>query len=254
MRLAQPSKYVAYYRVSTAKQGASGLGLDAQKKAVADYIAARGGKLAAEFEEIESGKRSDRPKLDEALAECHMRHAILIVAKLDRLTRNTEFLMKLKSDQADIVFCDLPDVPPGPVGKFFLTQMVAVAELEAGLISQRTKDAFRQVRAKLNKGGHCKPSKKHPEGRDRLGNPENLGNGDLGRANSRESRMRKADQHAATFKPFIAKLQAKGITSYGAIARELMAEDMATSRQKSNWTPMQAWRLVRRIERMKEAA
>jgi DNA invertase Pin-like site-specific DNA recombinase len=225
-------KFVAYYRVSTQKQGVSGLGLDAQKKAVADYVAGKG-KVVAEFEEIESGRRSDRPKLDEALAECRLRQAILIVAKLDRLTRNTEFLLKLKNDQANIVFCDLPTIPPGCMGKFFITQMVAVAELEAGLISQRTKAALACVKAKGDK---------------KLGNPQNLRNADKGRDASRVVRKANADQRAAEFKPFIMKLRAKGITSFKAIARELTAQEIVTSRNKATWAPMQVSRLLKRIE------
>ena len=93
---------------------------------------------------MESGKRSDRPQLAAALAACRARRATLVIAKIDRLARNARFLLSVVegSGDAGVVFCDLPALPPGPVGKFMLTQMAAVAELEAGLTSQRTTAAL----------------------------------------------------------------------------------------------------------------
>ena len=137
-------RYVAYFRVPTERQGRSGLGLDAQREAVARHVASAGGAVAAEFQEIESGKRGDRPQLAAALAACRA-SATLLIAKLDRLARNARFLLGVVegSGEGGVVFCDLPTVPPGPVGKFLVTQMAAVAELEAGLISQRTRAALR---------------------------------------------------------------------------------------------------------------
>ena len=87
-------RFVAYYRVSTDRQGKSGLGLDAQRAAVAQYVAGAGGVVAAEFEEVESGKRNDRPQLAAALAACRARRAALVIAKLDRLARNARFLAR----------------------------------------------------------------------------------------------------------------------------------------------------------------
>ena len=144
-----PQRFVAYYRVSTDRQGKSGLGLDAQRVAVTKYVAGVGGVVAAEFEEVESGKRNDRPQL----AACRARRAALVIAKLDRLARNARFLLHVVegTGEAGVVFCDLPSVPPGPVGKFLLTQMAAVAELEAGLISQRTRAALAAAKARGTK-------------------------------------------------------------------------------------------------------
>jgi DNA invertase Pin-like site-specific DNA recombinase len=143
-------KYVAYYRVSTQRQGESGLGLEGQEETVTRYL--NGGKwtLVGAFTEVETGKRSDRPKLAEALAACRRHRATLIVAKLDRLARNTKFLLTVVEGTGDagVVFCDMPGLPEGPVGKFMLTQMASVAELEAGLISQRTKAALQAAAAK----------------------------------------------------------------------------------------------------------
>jgi DNA invertase Pin-like site-specific DNA recombinase len=133
---------IAYYRVSTDKQGKSGLGIEAQHSAVRGYATGAGCTITAEFTEVETGKRSDRPELRRALAECKRTGATLVIAKLDRLARNARFLLTLLEGGVDIVFCDLPEIPPGAMGKFLLTQMAAVAELEAGLISDRTKAAL----------------------------------------------------------------------------------------------------------------
>jgi DNA invertase Pin-like site-specific DNA recombinase len=137
-------KFVSYFRVSTARQGASGLGLEAQQAAVTEHLRSRPHKLVGTFTEVESGKRSDRPQLDLALAACRTKNAVLIVGKLDRLARDVQFLLKVvaESGEAGVVFCDLPSIPDGPVGKFILTTMASVSELEAGLISKRTKEAL----------------------------------------------------------------------------------------------------------------
>jgi len=139
------TRAIAYLRVSTDRQGKSGLGLDAQREAVARHIAANGIELIGEFVEVETGKGSNalakRPELVAALAEAKRTKALLIVAKLDRLARNTRFLLTLIDSGADVAFADMPQVA-GPMGRFIITQMAAVAELEAGLISQRTKAAL----------------------------------------------------------------------------------------------------------------
>ncbi len=152
-------RFVSYLRVSTDGQGRSGLGLEAQRQAVAAHVAQAGGEVVAEFREVESGKRADRPQLAAALASCRTRRAVLIIAKLDRLARNARFLLSVVegSGEAGVVFCDLPTVPAGPVGKFLVTQMAAVAELEAGLISQRTRAALAVVKARGVRLGNPSP-------------------------------------------------------------------------------------------------
>ena len=136
-------KVVAYYRVSTDRQGRSGLGLGAQREAVRSLIEASGGwPPVAEFTETESGRRADRPQLAAALAACRVHRAVLVIAKLDRLARNQAFLMALIDSGVGVLFCDLPEIPAGAVGRFMLQQMAAVAELEAGLISERAKAAL----------------------------------------------------------------------------------------------------------------
>ena len=134
-------RYVAYYRVSTAKQGHSGLGLAAQREAVARYLSGNGWEIIAEFTEVESGTRGDRPELEKALAAARLHRCPLVVAKVDRLTRSVSFLSRLLEAGVEVRFADLPAIE-GPTGRFMLQQMAAVAELEAGLISSRTKAAL----------------------------------------------------------------------------------------------------------------
>ena len=142
---AHNGKFVSYYRVSTDKQGRSGLGLDTQKAAVTDRLDGGRWQIVAEFIEVESGKRASRPQLDGAIAACKKHKAKLIVAKLDRLSRNVSFLLKLIESGLDVLFADLPDLN-GAMGKFVLITMANVAELEAGLISERTKAALRAAK------------------------------------------------------------------------------------------------------------
>jgi DNA invertase Pin-like site-specific DNA recombinase len=147
-------KFVSYLRVSTDKQGRSGLGVEAQREAVARYLNGGSWKLVAEYVETESGKRSDRPKLAAALGHAKATGATVVFAKLDRLTRNVDLLRTLVTSGVDLVFCDLPHVPPGAMGRFLLTQMASVAELEAGLTSERTKAALAAAKARGVKLGN----------------------------------------------------------------------------------------------------
>jgi DNA invertase Pin-like site-specific DNA recombinase len=144
---AHHGKFLAYYRVSTDRQGRSGLGLDAQREAVQHRLNGGRWQLVGEFIEIESGKRAKRPKLDAALLACKKHKAKLIVAKLDRLSRNVSFLLKLIDSGVEVLFADLPELN-GAMGRFMLTTMASVAELEAGLISERTKAALKAAKAK----------------------------------------------------------------------------------------------------------
>jgi DNA invertase Pin-like site-specific DNA recombinase len=140
-------------RVSTDKQGRSGLGLEAQRAAVESYLNGAGGHSPPNTPK-QSGKRSDRPKLAKALAHAKAIGATVVFAKLDRLTRNVDLLRSLVASDVDLTFCDLPHVPPGAMGRFLLTQMASVAELEAGLISERTKAALAAAKARGVKLGN----------------------------------------------------------------------------------------------------
>jgi DNA invertase Pin-like site-specific DNA recombinase len=136
-------KFIAYYRVSSDKQGKSGLGLDAQRKAVADYLDGGQWELVAEFTEIESGKRSDRPELEKAIAVCKKHRARLIIAKLDHLSRNVAFISALMERKVDFIAVDNPTAT-----KFSIHILAAAAELERDAISKRTTEALATAKAR----------------------------------------------------------------------------------------------------------
>src|SRR5580704_7971505 len=160
--MANSGGFVAYFRVSTGRQGRSGLGLDGQRQAVEAYLNGGDWAIVAEFTEVESGKNSDRPALDQALSAARLHRAALVVSKVDRLTRSVAFLSRLLEAGVDVRFADLPQIE-GATGRFPLQQMVAVAELEAGMISARTKAALAAAKRRGQKlGGNrgVKPSAK----------------------------------------------------------------------------------------------
>lgn len=159
---------VGYLRVSTKKQGDSGLGLEAQQKAIADYAARYDGVVIQSFPEVESGKKTKRKELKKALEYARSRGATLVVAKLDRLSRNAAFLSTLLDGNVDLIFCDFPSIPTGPVGRFILMTMANVAELEAGLISQRTKASLEAAKARGTLLGSSRPG--HWDGRESVRN------------------------------------------------------------------------------------
>ena len=195
-------KFVAYYRVSTARQGASGLGLEAQRQAVADYLNGGNWQLLGEFTEIESGKRQDnRPELAKALQHCRATGATLVIAKLDRLSRNAAFLIGLRDAGVEIVCADMPEA-----NRLMIGIMAMVAEHEREAISARTKAALAAAKARGQKLGN-------PNGARAL---RGLGNA-AGIAGARA----KADQHARQVMPVVAELRAAGITGLKAIARAL---------------------------------
>jgi len=148
-------EFIAYYRVSTQRQGDSGLGLDAQREAVSRYIKGRrGAKLVGEFTEVETAKGSNalqkRPKLRQALEECKKRDAVLVIAKLDRLARNVHFVSGLMESRVRFVACDLPEA-----NELTLHIMAAFAEHEAKRISERTREALAQAKARGTKLGRA---------------------------------------------------------------------------------------------------
>ena len=154
-------KYVAYYRVSTKRQGKSGLGLEAQKEMVLALARQHGAVIIAEYIEVETGKKAARPKLHEAIQHAKLANATLVVAKLDRLARNSYFMNCLLHAKRDFICCDNPFAT-----KFNIQILAAVAEHEADQISARTKAALAITKAKGTLLGSARPG--HWEGREHL--------------------------------------------------------------------------------------
>jgi DNA invertase Pin-like site-specific DNA recombinase len=137
------TKYVAYYRVSTAKQGKSGLGLEAQENTTTGYLASVNGELVESYKDIESGSKNNRPELQRALRKCRLTGATLLIAKLDRLSRNALFLMQLRDSSIKFVCCDMPEA-----NNFTVGILACMAEYERELISERTKAGLKAAKAR----------------------------------------------------------------------------------------------------------
>jgi DNA invertase Pin-like site-specific DNA recombinase len=135
--------YIVYLRVSTDKQGEHGHGINAQRLAISNYISTQGGELLEEYVEVESGKRNDRPELHKAISRCQVSRAILIIAKLDRLSRNVSFIANLMDAGIDFVACDNPFAT-----RLTIHILAAIAEHEREMISRRTKEALAAAKAK----------------------------------------------------------------------------------------------------------
>ncbi len=195
---------VTYLRVSTAKQGMTGLGMEAQRAAVEGFALSGGHRVVAEFVEVESGKKADRPQLEAALAACRLHRATLVIAKLDRLARNVAFIANLMDGGVEFVACDMPYA-----NRLTLHLMAAMAEHEREMISQRTKAALAAAKARGVKLGN-------PNGaahlRDRC---------KIGAANSGKARHREAVQRARAVAPLLGQLAAEGIVSMRVVAQEL---------------------------------
>ena len=227
------SRFIAYYRVSTGAQGRSGLGIEAQRETVRRFIQSEGGAWPPleSFKETESGRRSDRPQLVRALATCRARGASLVVAKVDRLTRSSAFLEALRDSGVDVRFCDLPDLK-GATGRFLLAQMASVAELEAGLISERTKAA---LAAKVARDGQWDRKAKH-----------HLVPGAGQREAAKATRAR-ADKRAHDLADFVRQLREDGVTTLRGIAEALNENEVETPRGGS-WGPSNVRNLLARAE------
>ena len=219
-------KFISYLRVSTAKQGASGLGLEAQRKAVADHLNGGAWNLVREFVEVESGKRDDRPKLAEAMALSRLHGATLLIAKLDRLSRDAHFLLGLQKAGVDFVACDMPTANRLTVGI-----LAMVAEEERRAISKRTKDALAAAKARGTKLGGDR-------GKLYLVR-------DAGRAAGIVVRQARASRRAVDLAPIIAELQASGVTTLAALAEALTTRGIPTARGASTWSPMQVSRVLK---------
>ncbi len=217
--------FVAYYRVSTEKLGRSGLGLDAQLKAVEDYL--NGGKwdLAAEFTEIESGKNSDRPALAKALQACRVYGARLVIAKLDRLSRDAHFLLGLEKAGVDFVAADMPHANRLTVGI-----MAMVADEERRMISARTRAALAEAKKRGKKLGGFRGKVITPEAR----------------AASLRTRQERSQAKARDLVPIIEELKAAGAISLRQIAAGLNAKGIKTARG-GEWSAGQVQRLIERV-------
>ncbi|WP_454654719.1 recombinase family protein [Bosea beijingensis] len=225
--------FVSYLRVSTSKQGISGLGLEAQRETVRTFLNGGSWDLMGEFVEVESGtaKGDNRPELDKALARCRIMGATLVVANVSRLTRNPDFMARLVAAGVEVRFCDLPKIE-GPAGRFMLRQMLAVAELEAGLISERTKKALAAAKARGVKLG---------------GNRGNLpAVAEEGRAVSLAVRRGKVKRRATDLAPIVAEVRASGASSLREIAAALNARRIPAARS-GGWSAVQVKRLLEQV-------
>jgi DNA invertase Pin-like site-specific DNA recombinase len=214
--------FVAYYRVSTAKQGASGLGLEAQRKAVADYLNGGNWQIAAEFTEVESGKDNYRPALAKALQACRAYGARLVIAKLDRLSRDAHFLLGLEKAGVDFVAADMPHANRLTVGI-----MAMVADEERRMISKRTKDALAAAKARGQRLGGYRGAAITPEAREA----------------SQRARKAASRARAADLAPIVAEIQAEGVRSLNGIAKALTARGISAPRG-GEWQPVQVQRLL----------
>jgi DNA invertase Pin-like site-specific DNA recombinase len=224
-------RIIAYERVSTARQGRSGLGLEAQRAAIDAYAASRGARVLARFTEIESGSRNDRPELERALTLARLTGATLVIAKLDRLSRDAAFLLALQSSGVSFVACDMPEANDLTVGI-----MALVAQQEREAISRRTREALAAAKARGV----------------RLGNPN--GAAALKRAGQGGTALQamvaaNADAFARSLAPVVAEIRSEGHVTLRAIAEALEARGIAT-RRGGRWQVSTVRNLLARLERM----
>jgi DNA invertase Pin-like site-specific DNA recombinase len=199
-------KYMAYYRVSTDRQGRSDLGLEAQQQTVHTFLQGRG-ELVASFTEVESGKKNDRPEMAVALAACRKNKAVLVIAKMDKLARNVHFISGLMESGVEFLAVDMPEA-----SCLTIHILAAVAEHERVMISQRTKAALQAAKARGRKLGSPAPKN--------------------GAAIRSKVLQEKAKHFANSILPIIKKLQNQGITSYKGIAHMLNAQGVSTANNR----------------------
>ncbi len=220
-------KFVSYLRVSTARQGISGLGLEAQRAAVAGFLNGGDWTLVQEVLEVESGKRNDRPALATALKLCRKHRATLVIAKLDRLARNVAFISNLMESGVEFVAVDMPQA-----NRFVVHILAAVAEQEAEAISKRTKAALAAAKARGTKlGGRRVSAERFAEIR----------------ATARQARTERTVKARTELIPTIRKIQALGTTTLRAIATELNAREIETPRHGGQWSAVQVQRVIGKV-------
>jgi DNA invertase Pin-like site-specific DNA recombinase len=201
-------KFVAYYRVSTTKQGINGLGMDAQRNSVRNYLNGGNWNLIGEFAEVETGKRSDRLELAKAIVLCRKEKATLLIAKLDRLARNAAFLLNLRDSGVDFIAADMPHAD-----KFTVGIMALVAEKERDMISQRTKDGLAAAKRRGTRLGNPRPAEA------------------LKRAV--QLNVERADAYADSLAPIIEEIRKAHVTSLRGTAQCLNARGFKTPNGKA---------------------
>lgn len=214
-----PKKFVAYYRVSTDKQGQSGLGLEAQREAVLQFLNREKGNLLAEYTEVESGAQKQRPELSSALLECKRSKAVLVIAKLDRLSRNVHAISGLLESGVEFVAVDNPHAT-----KLMLHLLAAFAEHEREQIASRTRSALAAAKRRGVR----------------------LGTTGLERA---KENIEAADSFALKMAPKLAELKASGVCSSVGLARALNFAGAPTSKGRQ-WHPATVIRLVARLQNL----
>lgn len=220
-------KYVAYYRVSTQGQGRSGLGLEAQRSAVDSYLQATGGQLVGWYRETESGKHDNRPELQAALLKCRQTRGTLLVAKLDRLSRNVAFLMQLRDAGVKLRALDLPE----EMNTLTLTVMAGMAQHEREMISARTRAALQARKARGQQ----------------LGTPRDMSAWQAQASTAGTAALQAAArQRAEDVAPCIEAARAAGITSLCGIASYLNNEGVTTPRGKA-WTATAVARTLKQL-------
>src|ERR1700722_14542754 len=221
-------KFVSYLRVSTDKQGRSGLGLEAQREAVARYLNGGRWKLVAEYVEVESGKRNSRPQLQAAISHAKATGAKLVIARLDRLARNLHFVSSLQERGVDFVAADMPDA-----NRLTIHIIAAVAEAVGRTISENTKTALAAAKARGVK----------------LGNPNGaraLRGKQVGNAEAVAAIKLKAQEHATNLRSIMDDVRAQGTTSVRKIAEELNNRGILAPRG-GEWQATTVVRLLARL-------
>lgn len=222
-------RVIAYYRVSTKGQGQSGLGLEAQRQAVRSLCDSRGWEVIAEYTEVESGKRDDRPELEAAMHRAKVTGGVLVVAKLDRLSRSETFLSALQDSGASFIAADMPEA-----NDLTVHIMAAVAQAERKAIGERTKVALQAAKARGVK----------------LGNPNGaaaLRRAGKGNADALAAIKGNADSFALDLLPVIDDIQRDGSKSLAKIAVELNSRHIQTARG-GKWHASSVWNLVERLK------
>ena len=219
-------RYIAYYRVSTERQGRSGLGLEAQQHAVAEFLRRTGGTVGDEFTEVLSGSDNGRPKLAEALKRCKLTNSTLLIAKLDRLSRDAAFLLTLQNAGVRFVAADMPDANELTVGI-----MAVVAQAERKAISDRTKAALAAAKARGVK----------------LGNPSlQPGTKRMARVASKAAQA-VAQARAEELRELVDDARSKGAATLQAIADHMNELDIGTPRG-GRWAPASVSRLLKLLD------